>query len=174
MGDFKPDDELKLRLPIEIIRGIENHRLVDRLTDQFEPVRQLKYLFHPKRRRFAGIVTDIAYDYFLIKHWQRYDQQSLPSFVAHCYSGLNETQQFMPARMKMVVTKMHQHDWLTAYGSMSGISQTIDQVSKRLRFTNNLAGSVVEIEQNYHAIEAVFLELFVYLQDQVRQASVEA
>ena len=174
MGDFKPTKKLKQTLPSEILLGIENHRLVDKLTDQFEPVKQLKTLFRPSRRRYAGIVTDIAYDYFLIKHWQHYDQQSLADFVEHCYAGLNQTQQWMPARMQMVVSKMHEHDWLRAYGSMDGISTTIDQVSKRIRFNNNLAGSVVEIERNYHAIEEVFLELFVHLQEQVAVAEIEA
>ena len=174
MGDFKPSKELRKSLPSEIKLGIKNHRLVDRLTDQYEPVKQLKTLFKPSRRRYAGIVTDISYDYFLIKHWQRFEQQSLDEFVQHCYGGLNQTQQWMPSRMQLVVTKMHEHDWLSAYGSMDGIAKTIDQVSKRIRFDNNLAGSVIEIERNYHAIEEVFLDLFVHLQEHVAVADIEA
>ena len=173
MGDFKPDKALRDRLPEQIVLGIRNHRLVDRKTDRFTPVKELREVFSPPRRRYAGIVTDIAFDYFLIKHWTQFESQQFPDFVENCYAGLSECHDWMPSRMSFVAEKMQEHNWLSAYGTMDGVSRSIDMVSKRLRFDNNMAGSVVEIENNYQQIEAVFMELFSHLENAVTEANVE-
>lgn len=173
MGDFKPSRELRSTLPKAILSGIENHRLVDRLTDKYQPVRELRTLFSPERRRFAGVVTDIAFDYYLIKHWQEFETTEFEQFVNNCYRGLGECLHWMPPRMHYVVSSMIEHQWLTSYRTLEGIARTIDQVSKRIRFENNMAGSIVEIERNYDQIEIVFLALFEHLQTQVEQAGLE-
>lgn len=173
MGDFKPNAELQARLPKAILLGIDNHRLVDRTTDNFDAVKSLKPLFSKERRRFSGVVTDIAFDYFLIKHWHKFaviDQQSL---IQDAYQGLLQCSDLMPQRMQMVVTNMVEHDWLNVYSTLDGLALTIDQVSKRIRFENKLAGSIVEVERNYDAIEIVFLKLFEHLKDTVEAAQIE-
>ncbi len=173
MGDFKPTAELQAQLPEGILRGIENHRLVDRLTDKFEPVKQLRPLFSPQRRRYAGIITDISFDYFLIKHWDASRDGDFHEFVQLCYAGLAQCEEQMPPRMVFVTSKMREHNWLSSYRTLTGIGTSIDQVSKRMRFANKMAGAIEEVEQNYQAIETVFHELFEHLQEEIAHAAIE-
>ena len=173
MGDFKREPDLQTRLPEEIKMGIENHKLVDRMTDHFDEVKQLKPLFSSKRRRFAGVILDISFDYYLIKHWDKFETVPFDVFVETCYQGLHDAKQWMPDRMSHVVSKMDEYDWLSSYQSLEGISETINHVSKRLRFKNKMTGGIEEVVNNYDSIESVFLNLFVHLREQVQEAAIE-
>lgn len=174
MGDFKPSAKLIERLPHEVLLGIENHRLVDRLTDRYRPVRELRRLFSPRRRRYAGIVTDIAFDYFLIKHWQSADDGEFSQFVEECYQGLAACEHLMPPRMVHVSSAMREHQWLQGYATLEGIGRSIDMVSQRLRFENQMAGAIEEVEANYVDIESVFFGLFAHLKEEIAQAGIES
>ncbi len=173
MGDFKPSKELLAIQPKAVLLGIENHRLVDKETDRFEDVKQLRPLFSQERRRYSGVVTDIVFDYFLIKHWRRFTAVDFDLFINQAHSGLQQSMELMPPRMRYVIANMIEHDWLRTYSTLDGISITIDQVSKRIRFENSMAGSIDEVKEHYEQIELCFLKLFKHLQDVVNTQRVE-
>jgi len=154
MGDFKPTPQLLGILPNEVLLGIKNHRLVDKKTDDFDGVKQLRRVFTQSRRRFAGVITDIAFDYYLIKHWDQFAVVRFDDFIGQCYQNLDQSQAFMP-------------------GSFDGLAITIDRVSERIRFKNNMAGAIEEVKANDEVIEATFLELFEYLINEVKSAGIE-
>ena len=173
MGDFKPSAELKQQLPKAILLGIENHRLVDRHTDAYPAVKELRKLFSKDKRRYSGVITDICFDYFLIKHWASFAKLSFSDFNNQAYQGLGDSVALMPPRMQSVVVKLIEHRWLEQYATLDGIDHTINMVSKRIRFENNMANSIDEIKRLYTDIETVFLGLFEHLVNEVDKAALE-
>jgi acyl carrier protein phosphodiesterase len=172
MGDFRRNIDIQT-LPEEIVLGIKNHHFVDRQTDSSNEMKQLKTLFSSQRRRFAGVIIDLSFDYFLIKHWAQFSNQGLEEFIQECYAGLQECDQYMPERMQRAVRLMIQHRWLQSYATLDGLEIAINQVAKRIRFKNDMAGGIVEVSNNYQEFDEAFLSLFPKLQASVVKAGIE-
>lgn len=159
MGDFRRHVN-GMVLPAGVLGGIENHQRVDKFTDSHPEVRRLKGCFSSKRRRYAGIILDMAFDHFLALHWERYSHEPREVFIRHCYSCLADGMDLMPARMQQTVKYMIREDWLGSYRNLSGIEITLDRLARRLRFNNHLGGSVEEVVHNYDSIEEGFQSFF--------------
>ena len=69
---------------------------------------------------------------------------------------------------------MVRYNWLNSYATLEGVSTSIDKVSERIRFKNEMAGGIEEITTNYDQLELVFLSLFDYLIGEVSSAAIEA
>lgn len=143
-----------------IMRGIENHRSVDRFTDTHTVVRESKHLVSRHRRRFAGIIVDVCYDYFLAKHWIKYANVELPTFIERVYASLRHYQGALPGRMGMMLHHMIEQDWLSSYRTTDGIGRALDGISSRIKRSNTLRDGVEELERNYEAMEDHFLAFF--------------
>ncbi|NRA76628.1 MAG: DUF479 domain-containing protein [Pseudoalteromonas sp.] len=161
------------QLPDAVKNGLENHYLVDRFTDSHPLVKEAKQYFSPARKRFASVAIDVAFDHFLIQHWQRFNDQPLADFKQHSYGLLNARQAMMPSRMQQVVTSMTKNDWFKEYETLDGVGLALDNIAKRIRFANNFAGAADDIARHYQQLDAVFLAFFPELVEHVKQAGVE-
>ena len=162
MGDFRKFLD-KEELPDAVKRGIENHLLVDKFTDSNEHVRNLKGLFSPERRRFAGIIIDVAFDHFLTRHWQKFSPDNLDDFIDESHINIQSMSKIMPQRMQHVMGYMIREEWLRSYSSLDGISDVLNRMSARIRFENKLAGAIEEVEMNYDELDQAFLLFFPQL-----------
>ena len=168
MGDFRKHLDEK-SLPLTVRQGICEHLLVDRYTDNHDRVRELKQLFSPSRRRFAGIILDVTFDHFLIRHWQRYWQSSRECVVDSIYHDMNQQRALMPRPMRQVVERMIASDWLSSYESLEGVGVALDRMSVRIRFKNKLHGAREELERHYEALDRGFLDFFPQLLQYTRE-----
>ncbi|MEO1523274.1 MAG: acyl carrier protein phosphodiesterase, partial [Cyanobacteria bacterium J06633_2] len=151
------------------LNGIWLHRAIDNFTDHHPTVRETKALISPPRRRFAGIIIDICYDHFLCQHWNQYSSLTLTDFSQQTYRSLKSYAGFLPDRVHPIVQKLVAEDWLQSYQSVVGIESVLNRVSKRLRRTNSLYGSVEELIQHYEAFNHQFLVFFPELIQFVHQ-----
>ncbi|OUS25960.1 hypothetical protein A9Q98_11775 [Thalassotalea sp. 42_200_T64] len=172
MGDFTKGLNLKA-IPKPIMRGIENHRFVDKFTDNHPDVRALKPLLSDQRRRFAAIISDVVFDHFLVNHWQQFSEQSFAQFSQYSYRQLELSVDLMPEEMRDMVARMISQDWLSSYADIVNTGRAIDSISNRIRFDNHLAGAIAEVEQHYRQYEQVFLTFFPQLVLQVKKQNIE-
>lgn len=167
LGDFQRGVQVaKLRTPVYL--GLQNHIFVDKFTDHHPEVQKAKTLFSPQRRRFSGIALDVLFDHFLIKHWSEFSDQTLDDFKYSAFAALRQQTNEMPDNMQRVVSAMIAQDWFASYTSRAGIYRTLDNISRRIRFKNNFAGSGQDIEREYQTFESVFLNFFPQLVAQVK------
>ena len=172
MGDFLRGVKVK-SLPAAIALGVHNHLAVDRFTDSHPGLRQLKTNFSSERRRFAGIILDVVFDHFLIKHWRDHTREDLAAFTAYCYQSLDQLRQVMPTVMRQRVGWMIQYDLLNSYTELQGVANALNGISRRMRFDNCLAGAVEEIKAHYPVLEENFHTFFAELCAHVRDIKIE-
>ncbi|MCP4598024.1 acyl carrier protein phosphodiesterase [Neptuniibacter sp.] len=173
LGDFARGVNTEL-LPEPILKGLENHRLVDRYTDSHPAVKQLKALVSPQRRRFAGIMLDMAFDHYLIKHWDRFSSQPFEASCKEYYLSLYQGADLMPERMRTITSRIIEQDWFSSYASIEGIGLALDRIAGRIRFQNEFAGSIDELLLLQGQIEQSFLKFFPELIGNVAMQKIEA
>jgi len=172
LGDFIKGADLRNQ-PERVMLGLENHQAVDRFTDQHEALRPLKQTLSKARRRFSGIISDVVFDHFLSKHWEQFSDQDIELFIENCYTEILSVQHLMHDSMRRAMVFMVEDDGLRINREMSGIGQTLDRLSQRIRFENKLRGAIDEVEANYSAYENGFLALFPDLNTYIAQLAIE-
>jgi acyl carrier protein phosphodiesterase len=159
LGDFvkgHPDR----RFSQDVVHAIRTHRAVDTFTDGHEIVRKSKRLISPDRRRFAGIIIDIFYDFYLCRHWPRFSDEPLDNFIQRAYANLQHFDGYLPARIKAIIHRMVQADWLSRYQTRAGIATTLDRVARRIQRKNSISGAIEEMTEHYDAFNDHFLAFF--------------
>ncbi|NVK54474.1 MAG: DUF479 domain-containing protein [Alteromonadaceae bacterium] len=172
LGDFRRGVDLN-DYPHAVRTGVANHMHVDKFTDHHPLVKKAKTLVSESRRRYAGIMLDILFDHFLIKHWQHYSHQSLHDFCEDVYTRLGSRVHVMPSRMQIVVKGMLKYRWLTTYQNLSGVGKALDRTAGRIRFANSFHGSIEEVQANYSDFEQAFTAFFPELIESVRAHNIE-
>ncbi|MCW8108351.1 ACP phosphodiesterase [Alteromonas ponticola] len=172
LGDFGGKRQVK-RIALPVKRGLENHYLVDKFTDNDPAIRQAKDYFAAKRKRFAGIAIDVLFDHFLIAHWCDFHEQSLSTFKRKGFQLLNARIADMPPRMQRTVISITKNDWFKSYETLDGVGLALDNIADNIRFTNSFSGAVEDIHRHYHELNTVFLDFFPRLINHVEQNALE-
>ncbi|WP_372740178.1 ACP phosphodiesterase [Neptunomonas sp.] len=173
LGDFAKG-VVVAQLPKPVKNGLLNHRAVDRFTDNHTVVKQLKCLVGADRKRFAGIMLDMVFDHYLIKHWHHFSHRS---FAASCdiyYQALDDGQVLMPPAMQHVTQRVIKQQWFTSYQTLEGIGFALDRIADRIRFDHAFYGSVEELITHQNEIESGFLAFFPELLQHVEAIKLES
>ncbi len=64
-----------------VISGGKLHNRIDSLTDSSDEFKKSKRLVSTEKRKIAGIIIDIGFDYVLSQNWNIYSTTSLDSFI---------------------------------------------------------------------------------------------
>lgn len=158
LGDFVKG---RLNEPLDpgIRRGILLHRSIDRFTDAHPMHLRSRRRISARRRRYAGIIIDMAYDHFLARQWSRFHNEPLERFANRVYSALYRHQAELAPRLREILPRMAQEDWLSSYRDLGCIGTALDRLALRLSRPTPLAGAVSEIQAAYRGLEADFTQI---------------
>jgi acyl carrier protein phosphodiesterase len=162
LGDFRKGLVIELLDPA-IVTAIEQHQVIDCFTDRHPMVREAKQWIAADRRRYAGILLDVFYDYYLSRHWAEYSSVPLRSFIDRFYEVLESHLDLLPEHLALAAPYMIRQDWLGCYGSLEGVALTLMRISRRLRRSNPLAAGIEDLHLNGEKIERSFHEFFPLL-----------
>jgi acyl carrier protein phosphodiesterase len=146
--------------PKGVQAGILLHRKIDSYTDAHPKVREGTKLLHAKHRKYAPVLIDVFFDYFLAKHWDKFSTVSLEKFRKNAYEVLAANRNLMPAGLQKNLPYMIADDWLMNYGSREGLEFTFSKMAKRVRLPKLVENATSSLFENEAALEKVFLDFF--------------
>lgn len=165
MGDFIKGSALN-ELPLQIQKGIELHRKIDEYTDQHEVVEESKARLRPQFRKYAPVLSDIYYDYYLAKNWSDYHKQDFRDFTTKVSQFLKENESIFPVRAKQFLSYMLQNDILFNYQYLDGIHLVFQGMSRRATFNSGMEKGAdflrlheAEFEQEFKAFFPDLVEM---------------
>ena len=121
--------------PVGIQNGIRLHRAIDDFTDTHEATLQIKKLFKPKYRLYAGAFTDVVYDYFLANDTNEFSsEKDLKIFTQSTYKLLQTQSAHFPEKFATQFPYMQLHDWLYNYRLNEGMQKSFGGLARRAKY----------------------------------------
>ena len=148
--------------------GFKMHGSIDSFTDSNEYVSKSKARL-ARKGHLKGVVIDIAYDYLLIKNWDRFSTVDLEYFINTFYQSANATIAEYPSDARRFVKRIIDYDVLTSYASFSGLEAAFLRIDHRLseRFLvrESAVGYLPALKKEISGIEEDFSHFFPQLVD---------
>lgn len=167
LADFLTKKEAEAQ-PLPIQQGITLHRKIDSFTDNHELVRESVRLLHSVHHKYAPVLLDIFYDYFLATNWAKFDSQPLDVFAQKMYTILTGNLDRMPPKMHPRVNGMVKDNWLVQYGTEEGLSTTFGYLKRRVSRPEHIEGAIDSLKLHHRELEQGFLTFFPELMTYVK------
>jgi acyl carrier protein phosphodiesterase len=140
--------------------GVILHRKIDVYTDSHPQVVQLRALFEPPLRRYAGILLDVYFDHVLAQRWAAYSDQPLDAVSEQALDLLAVNAQWLPPNLNRFALYMHNHGLFASYAQRTMIEQVLAGISRRLTRANPLAEAGPELWSRADALDQGFAQFF--------------
>jgi acyl carrier protein phosphodiesterase len=157
-------------LPADVLKGVAAHRRIDALTDGHPVTRALREDFPRPLRRYAGIILDVAFDHYLIRHWEAVCQRERRTFTLEVYALMTENAALLPPRVRPHAPRMIERDFLNRCASREGVMSVLAHLQGRLSRGFDLRQAEAALRTRDSALAQGFLEVFSDLQRASRSA----
>lgn len=167
IGDFVKGKMIDT-YPTGIRQGIRLHREIDNFTDTHPLVKVSQSYLRPTFGHYSTVITDVFFDYFLGKYWEKYSSKSLETFVEETYETISKHEEDLPNQFKEMFFWMKSQNWLLNYRTIEGIQKSLSGLSRRARFDSKMelaTGFLLEKEDEFQLIFFAFfkdLETFAW------------
>ena len=156
------------RLPPEYKKGIQLHRLIDTYTDNNADVKLVNQKLYPYVGKYAPVASDVLFDYFLAKNWDKLYHLSLVDFTKKVYEIIRRNIHVAPAQTQILVNKMIEDNFLLKYTHFEGLRFVFDKMNKRARFNVNFNDALLVLEKDEDFIDIHFKKFYSDLLSEVK------
>lgn len=166
LGDFpwQPDPNQS-----ELWQGWRLHQAIDTFVDAHPQSELFKTLPRAGRRRFAGIVQDILMDYWLVRLWSQYDDQSFDHFAVQAVAELSRDKFSCPKRLQCMIASLEQENWLADLGTDWGVVRAIRSIQRRWPHGHHLEPFIAELPLLLTQAKEPFLLLYPDVIEEARR-----
>ncbi len=159
IGDYVKGNKHHI-YPENIKNGILLHRFIDSFTDKNTYTFDSKSLFAPKYRKYAGVVIDIVYDYFLASNWGKYSFLSLREFIDNFHGLLVRNNEMLPKEVQDFVPRLIKNDRIYSYKDIEGIRSVLSTMSKYTSLPDHSDFAITILENNHEFLKQNFFLFF--------------
>lgn len=167
-GDFLKGNSYKA-YPANFQKGVLLHRAIDSFTDTHPITRECKLYFSDKYQKYAGIVTDIIFDFFLIQSWELFSTDSLYDFRQWVHNRLKENIEIMPTKAQKIIPNFIQKKWLETYATLNGIELVLSRMAVRTSLPAYSGHAMVVIKRHYNYFLNQFIDFYYDMIDYVNR-----
>ena len=160
IADFVTGSEARLCNP-KFLKGIQLHYFIDVFTDSHPTVKESTKKLHPYHHKYAPVVIDVFYDFFLAKNWPYYAQQmdlnlDMRSFINQTYDVLEKNKSDFPEKLSKPLPNMIKNDWLYQSTQMEGQKKVFSMLEKRTKYESNFNNAVNHLIEFQDELEKEF------------------
>lgn len=149
-----------------IQKGIKLHRAIDSFTDTHPATKEMKKIFTPVYRLYAGAFADIVYDYFLANDKKEFEtDESLQQFSQNTYTLLEEQLKNAPQIFQQIFPHMKTHNWLYNYQYEWAIGKSFAGMAHRAKYINESDSAFQLFENNIQLMQPCYDEFFPLLKN---------
>jgi acyl carrier protein phosphodiesterase len=148
IGDFVRDP-IETVYEREIVNGIRLHREIDRFTDRHPVVKEAQSILKPDYGRYASVITDMYFDYFLCKYWNNYHHQPVELFAQETYETLESFKEILPAKFLKVFGNLRNYNFLAGYGDLEFLQSALAGMAKRTKFDSKMETAHIFLKENH-------------------------
>ncbi len=143
-----------------VLEGIELHRQIDSYTDSHPASLELRKILRKRHGKYAPVVVDLVWDYFLSINWSDYSGSKLPDFNKTVYEVLIRRKKELPQKLNERIDKMVQSDFLMAYATQANMLKSLEWMDRRVNFKSAFVDTLKDIEESRDEIEQLFKVFF--------------
>jgi acyl carrier protein phosphodiesterase len=154
---------------VGIKKGITLHHAIDNFTDTHPVVKRSTKRLHPYQHKYAPVLVDIYYDYFLAKNWSGFSKngESLEQFVQNIYAVIGQNKTLLPVKLAGQIDLMIKDNFLIKYTNYEGLTFVFDKMLHRVKFDNDFPNAVNHLKLLETELNRDFLDFFPELMEHV-------
>jgi acyl carrier protein phosphodiesterase len=164
LGDFLKGTVNETR-PELISKGIELHRFIDEFTDNHPVVKEVNKILQPYFLKYAPVVSDVYFDYFLASRFENYSDISLRDYTHSVYDLILRNKAYLTKSALMFYEFMIVRDIFFEYGNIDGMGHVFNGLSSRAQFESGMEQGVPVLLKHEEELFALFHQFYPDLQE---------
>jgi acyl carrier protein phosphodiesterase len=163
LGDFVKGP-LRGQFDAATERGIELHRKIDAFSAGADEIKIASRGLAPELHRYAGIITDVVFDFFLSRHWSIFHGQPLADFAQSIYGTIELDGSDWPIAAQHFRRRLVDYNLLCRYGDWSTVDRVLCSIAERLSRDNPLGHAAASVKPQLDSLESGFLNFYPKIQ----------